>query len=491
MKVLRSAIFVACLLLGKSMLGQGPVLSMDSLFTGEQLRQDLKDLNRLLREVHPNPWVYCDESSYQAAFDSLHADVDGGMSYQEFGMRVSELLFLLKDSHTLVNYQPFLEPYRADGKRFSAFSVYSNDSIIFIRKDALKLLPLGSKLIAVNGVDARFLHQQVGRLAVREGDSPVGVRRVTDELFANFVALPARYRGQHADVQIETVDGKTKVVRYPLKYARDLWRIKRDAEDAVHELRFYDGGKRAVVRIGSFDYRGGGHYDRFLKKSFKAIRKSGATDVAIDLRYNTGGRSNRVEELFTYLTASDSLIVPKNLVAKQSDASYRRFESEFKQWQRKLFRLLTPKSSENRYYLHIAEMAVGEMDTVYFSQARAASRRNFFSGNVALFTNGLSGSASANFTATYRKFNLGPIYGEPCLGPINGTWGNPVPVRLKNSQLPLLISSLRFNLDDRFDYRSTEAIPVTHKVAIAGEDFANDRDPVIEQWLLDCQLQGR
>jgi hypothetical protein len=136
-------------------------------------------------------------------------------------------------------------------------------------------------------------------------------------------------------------------------------------------------------------------------------------------------------------------------------------------------------------------MAVGEMDTVYFSQARAASRRNFFSGNVALFTNGLSGSASANFTATYRKFNLGPIYGEPCLGPINGTWGNPVPVRLKNSQLPLLISSLRFNLDDRFDYRSTEAIPVTHKVAIAGEDFANDRDPVIEHWLLDCQLQGR
>lgn len=491
MRLVRSAVFLGCLLLGNWMLGQGPISSMDSLLTGEQLGQDLDELNRLLREVHPNPWVYCDEAYFVTAFDSLHVHVRTGMSYQAFGMRVSELLFLLKDSHTLINYQSFLAPYRAGGKRFSAFSVHSNDSSVFIRKDALSLLPPGAQLIAVNGIDARYLHQQVSRFAVREGDSPVGVRRVSDALFTNFVALPARYRGQHADVQIETIDGKTKVIRYPLKNERDLWRIKRDAEDAVHELRFYDGGKRAVVRIGSFDYRGGGHYDRFLKKSFKAIKKAGTTDLAIDLRDNTGGRSNRVEELFTYLTASDSLIVPKNLVAKQSEASFRRFESEFKQWQRKLVRLLTPQSSENRYYLHIAEMPVGEIDTVYFSQARAANHRNFFSGNVALFTNGLSGSASANFAATYSKFNVGSIYGEPCLGPVNGTWGNPVAVRLKNSQLPLLIASIRFNLDDRFDYRSTESIPVTHKVAITGEDFANDRDPVIKQWLLDCQLQGR
>lgn len=217
----------------------------------------------------------------------------------------------------------------------------------------------------------------------------------------------------------------------------------------------------------------------------------GSSHVAIDLRYNTGGRSNRVEELFTYLHGSDSLIVPKNLVAKQSKASFQRFESDFKQWQRKLFRLLTSKSSENRYYLNIAEMPIGDVDTVYFTQPRAPQKKNRFTGQTALFTNGLSGSASANFAASYRKLNLGPIYGEPCLGPISGTWGNPVPVRLSNSRLPLLIASLRFNLDDRFDYRSTEAIPVNHEVAITGEDFANDRDPVIEAWLRDCQLQGK
>ena len=470
---------------------QGPVLQMDSLFDGSALSEDLDELNELLREVHPDPWVYCSEEVFTAALDSLRQNVQSGMTYQEFGMRVGELLYLLKDSHTLVNYQLFMAPYRSDDRRFSAFSIHSNDSSIFIRTDALGKIPLGAKLIAVNGVDARYLYDQIKRLAVREGDSPVGAQRVADELFGNFVGLPARYSGTHADVQVETLDRKTKVVRYPLKSPQELWRAKRNAQEAVHELRFFDNGNCAVVRIGSFDYRGAGHYDRFLKKSFKEIRKMGSSHVAIDLRYNTGGRSNRVEELFTYLHGSDSLIVPKNLVAKQSKASFQRFESDFKQWQRKLFRLLTSKSSENRYYLNIAEMPIGDVDTVYFTQPRAPQKKNRFTGQTALFTNGLSGSASANFAASYRKLNLGPIYGEPCLGPISGTWGNPVPVRLSNSRLPLLIASLRFNLDDRFDYRSTEAIPVNHEVAITGEDFANDRDPVIEAWLRDCQLQGK
>lgn len=481
----------ALLVVAACALAQGPVLRMDSLFTGEALSADLDELNKLLREIHPDPWVYCNESEFNGALERLRQDAQAGMTYQEFGFRVSELLFLLKDSHTLVNYQPFLGPYRADNRRFSAFSVYSTDSAIYVKRDVFKRLPRGSKLIAINGIDARYLHNEVARLATREGDSPIGAQRVADELFINFVGLPAKYSGSHADIQIETLEGKSKVVRYPLKTSQEVWRAKRNAAEEVHSLAFYDDGKRAVVKVGSFDYRGSSHFNRFLKQSFKEIRKAGCTDVAIDLRDNTGGRSNRVEDLFSYFASNDSLIVPKNLVVKQSKASFDRFEADFKQWQRKLFRLLTPKDSESRYYLHIAELPIGERDTVYFTRSRAANARNFFDGKLALFTNGLSGSASANFTATYRKFNLGPIYGEPCLGPISGTWGNPVPVRLRNSQLPLMIASLRFNLDDRFDYRSTEAIPVTHKIAITGEDFARDRDPVIEQWLLDCQSQGR
>ncbi|MFT4779601.1 MAG: C-terminal processing protease CtpA/Prc [Flavobacteriales bacterium] len=88
-----------------------------------------------------------------------------------------------------------------------------------------------------------------------------------------------------------------------------------------------------------------------------------------------------------------------------------------------------------------------------------ANPRTVFQGKLFLFTNGLSGSASANSSAIFRQLDLGLIIGEPCLGPLSGTWGNPLPIELNQTKLPVLISSIRFNTNNSFEYRPQSVLP--------------------------------
>ncbi|MGB0425111.1 MAG: hypothetical protein ACPGED_12340, partial [Flavobacteriales bacterium] len=121
----------------------------------------------------------------------------------------------------------------------------------------------------------------------------------------------------------------------------------------------------------------------------------------------------------------------------------------------------------------------------YYNGAPSVPNRPY-EGQCILLIDGLSGSASVNLAAGFRMSEIGPIYGQPCLGPMTGTWGNPAPESLNNSGINIFISTIRFNADRNFN---TSAEPIAPDVLIVPEPslMIENRDAVLERVLMDLK----
>lgn len=489
---LKTSLMAAFLCLQGSSLTSQVAIRVDSVFSASVLRADLDYLREKIFEIHPDPYIYCTTAEFDQAFKTAEVIIADGLSYRDFASVVASTLRVMKDSHSLLQYSALLQPYRIMGGQFVDFDVISHGDTLFVTEDREGLLQPGTVLLSMNGHNAWSVRQSVRTFSIQEGHSEVSLERVTDLLFPAFSGLYTDFT-KGLTLVVQPHDRQTPdTLNYPVRTSKDLKKIRRmrNPGQPVYGLDFHDENEIAVLRIGSFDYRSSRHYHRFLRRSFKAIDRRGVQHLAIDVRDNTGGRSNRVESLLAYLNQDYEVAVPRVLISRQSEASHYRFKRDFGKWSRFMIRTFTRRDSEYRNYLHLAELPTGSQDTVYFHLPHGVVRKHFYDGEAALFMNGISGSASANFAAVFKWIERGYLYGEPCLGPMNGTWGNPVPVRLKNTKLPLYISTIRFNLNSAFEYDPAPVRPHI-EVAVTRKSLISGNDPWLEALRRHVYSQGR
>ena len=107
-------------------------------------------------------------------------------------------------------------------------------------------------------------------------------------------------------------------------------------------------------------------------------------------------------------------------------------------------------------------------------------KKHRFKGKNFLLMNGSSGSASVNLASGFKSQKMGQIIGEPCLGPMSGTWGNPAVYKLPNTGILVYISTIRFNANNKFEVDPSPIKPDI-QVEYTRVDHENERDPVIEK----------
>ena len=91
-------------LISSSSYGQNP---SDLIYQKDSLKADLVDLKKMLYESHENPFFYVDSTTFELTFDSIHQSINEDISLAEFSTKVSQLLQLLKDSHTTLSLKRF------------------------------------------------------------------------------------------------------------------------------------------------------------------------------------------------------------------------------------------------------------------------------------------------------------------------------------------------------------------------------------------------
>ena len=426
----------------------------------QSLINDIDSLISTIKKTHQNPFTYCSKSDLSLAVKNAKSQIKDSLNAYEFAEITAQLLSTLRDSHTYLNYAGLKKKYQMEGGRTVGFQIAKiNDNYIIV-KDKNALISIGSILDTINGFDMDYLFNKVNNYSIFEGNSKNANLKITEAIFSSSLGYVIPLLDQNKLVVRNGYEVEN--ILYPAKQIPSQKKRQKKTKSAPFTLEIdsISKGELAVIKISSFSAKGNRSFNRFLRRSFKTIKKDNIKYVAIDLRNNLGGQIIRTDILMSYLT-EDASYIPSNIIAKQSALSKQMYRSKINGFMFLFLKMSPFKSESLKNFVTQVKMKEGEVDTLYYKEPNPYfSKKHNFKGKSFLMINGMSGSASVLFASAYRDEIInGTIIGEPCLGPRSGTWGNPAKYVLPNSGLQVFISTIRTNIDNSFVSDDIEFTP--------------------------------
>lgn len=450
----------------------------DSIIPADQLIYDLNLLKEAVLQTQQNPYTYCTKEELQDAFDQALREVVDGLPMYDFALVCGEFLQVFKDSHTSVNFGGLGAYIESQNGRFLNIKTKSIDGKVYVTQDRDKRLHAGVELIKFNNKDVEECFQDLLKISVFEGNSTIGNIRIADALFPTLLEMLTPVLEQNSVLIRNPMTNDTSLVTLNGYTRKELRKKIKKLKIEPYEFHVDHDHSLAIIKIKTFGHSGRPKYYKFLRQSYNRILTSNVENIVIDLRGNTGGLINRSEMLLTVV--SDSTIhLPENMIARQSNVSKDYYDKKYKGFNRWIINHFYKNSEKISSYRRIMNLEVSEVDTLYFDESIQDYFPEFEGQSYALM-NGQSGSASTLFLAAFTKHNLGITVGEDCLGPLNGTWGNPANFKLENTKLNVLISVIRTNPESGFA-KDPNPIQPQHLLEYTPQDIYNERDLELEK----------
>ncbi len=461
-------------------------LSPDSVFAKQTLIDDIYSLKKTILESHPNPYAFCTKDEFNKEFTQAVEKIKADMTLGEYVVIVSQALNVLRDSHTGLDFYHIQKMQVNHGKGFIPIRMHSANGELYVELDRDKLIPNGSRVLCIDNVDASKLYTEAIKYANIEGNAVTGQRRIADAVFPFVVGL---YHPMPDSVNIDFErfgSDSIEHIVYPL-YKKSKWeerqkQLSKTEFERQQGLTFYRQDSIAVLKVGTFAPSDRNKYKKFLESAFQKINEREVKVLAIDIRDNSGGQSSNVELLYSFLNA-EGHNTPTNIIAKSSKLAKNRNKNLQKGFSRFILKVFFKEDEDVRGFLEWSSLPLGEMDTLYFIKPTIQKEELVYKGKCVLFINGLTASAGVDFTHAFLEEKRGEILGEPCLGPVTGTFGNPALYVLPNTKLSVSIATIRYNYDNTFLYESKPIKP-TIPVELLPLNLSNGTDPYI-QYLLN------
>jgi len=208
------------------------------------------------------------------------------------------------------------------------------------------------------------------------------------------------------------------------------------------ELEYEFFNDIAYLRVYSFESKNEKKFKKTIDRFFSIVATRNIDSVIIDVRENRGGFILLLEHLLSYINVNEQTY-DLNYSYKRSDLD--RFESLSRlkkiDFIKKAKRVYPRGMISKEYDFYLSPK--GTVKTILYQKKLANSSNYIFRGNCSLYINGLSMSASVLLASWFKENNRGEIIGTPCFGSLNATHGNPATIFLRNSGLPISISTLK------------------------------------------------
>ncbi len=454
----------------------------DSLLTAQEMKDDLDSLLQTIIASHPMPGGFSSQLSIETAFHDAINKIETENSILDFSKIVADLMFNMRDSHSGLDYGQLQQMSFIRSGFFLPLNCFVSDQGIYILNDWEEKLPRGSRIVSINGIDAYNLYNISRHYACIEGYAESASEQIAAAIFPIIASLYA-----YADSS-NTVD----VIRYD-SIERESFQLKgyskkeyakqkkiRSAllENKVVNFEFNEKKTHAVLSVRTFAPPNSRYYSRFIKRAFKTMAQSNCDTLLLDLRDNGGGSSSWVEYLYSFLDRNGHN-TPNNVISKNSTLALKRAKPLTRKFSKFVLRTFFKKNEDVASFLKIADLPYGKLDTTFFHDKTIQEKELIYKGKCFLLINGLTASAGVDFTNTFRSKRRGTIVGEPCLGPVSGTWGNPAIYTLPNSKLRVSIATIRYNYNNTFKYE-TGAIQPDFVIHSTPKGILEKRDEVIE-----------
>ncbi|RAI99811.1 peptidase S41-like protein [Chitinophaga skermanii] len=367
-----------------------------------ELKADFVVFKSILQQAHPGLYRYTSKEHIDAHFKAIEAQLSKPMDETAFYQLLMPLIAQIKCGHT---------KFFPKGKPSDKFPYYIDQlfplHLHFKDKETVIVggfrenepnVPVGAKVIAIDGYKMDALREKLMGFIVADGDA-IGSKQL--ELTYFFPGYLAAFHHHKAQYEVTyQLPGKTpqKAV-FP---AVDLGTIGAYGQKYAQKKEPYTfkmlNEHTALLSMNTFSFGNSEQYEDFLSKTFTQLKNKQVKNLVIDLRYNEGGTDKFGGMLFSYLINK-----PTKYYTKIETNVNKRLESTQPVYVPAQFdeyvKLLQP--GENGKFLWRNEY----VDTV---QPKA----NHFEGNVYLLTNGWSFSVTTEFIAATRYNNLARIVGE-------------------------------------------------------------------------------
>jgi hypothetical protein len=446
------------------------------LICPELLIADLKELNAELKSTHPDLYRNVDPKQLDSAYLAAISKATNPKSLLEFTLIINDFLSFIKDSHTFLNFKELFY-YQKSKRHYYPFELYTVDGKNTIVKSDQNQLPIGSELLRVNGKSLSSYEELVYRLTPQESFVGEAKEEMSTLMLASFINLIQPNKSNEycyvldKDTLQKTIQGT--------KFSHIIYKTEIHRKNP--EIRFERIGENAVLTISTFSARAINQFKNKLDEVFQDLKAAPTQKLIIDLRNNTGGYILLQEYLMSFLNVSEQSY-SVNYVYKRSKND--RFE-QLGKWQLRRF-----KKTAERYYpngaiaqeLDFYKSPEGTVDTVLNDVRLKNKNNNVYRGSCAVVVNGMSMSAAVNFTAWFQQMSRGEVFGTTAMGTNAGTFANPVTVFLKNTALPVMISTMKINpIWNATSLEKAVRPDVIHVVNF--KDVKESKDALLEQIL--------
>lgn len=354
-------------------------LSMDTVLTKEQVREDMQYVMKMLRKKHPawledsNNRVESLEAQYEKELDELENNDSDSITVLDEWQIIGRILHELEDGHTRVTYSDANTTYIDD---FSQIDEYG--------------IP-----VMINGEPSKDVFDRLSSIFQYETESFLEYM-FEESLLRNKNYL--NYMGVNTDSGVTfTFDTGSELVDYHYNFVpyEQIKNLKEDTDDNWVYYKISPEQNVGIFTLNSCDDNE--EYQKTLKNFFEDVNKAGSKNIIIDLRNNGGGNSFVANEFLKYIDID----------------GYNTWLSNVR---------FGPYLRKNK--------------DPYVKNERLDPQ---YSGNIYVLTSPTTYSAAMDFAMLIEDNNLGKLVGEPS-GNLPDSYGDCLTFCIPNSKLALSVS---------------------------------------------------
>ncbi len=406
--------------------------SPNKKYSREELQQDYNTLKNILEEKHPSLYWYTSKDSMDMYLDRYYQAIADSMTEQQFGWKIiAPLTDKIHCGHTSFGMSKAYNRW-ANNKRFASFPLFMkvwNDTMAVTvnlnRKDSI--IKKGTLITSVNGMRNHELIQTLFGYLTEDGNANnVNYIRLSNNFpyyHRNIFGLSKKYTVQYLDST-----GIERTITLPLfEFPKDSSKRPKPAQPtvtktkketrqqrllAMRSLAIDSTANTAIITLNTFS---SGGLRKFYRQTFRYIRKTGITNVVLDIRSNGGGKINLSTLLTRYVTRIPFRVADTAFAVAKSLRPYSRYVKNSFANNLGLF-FLTKKRSDGLYHF-------GHWERKFYKPIA----HNHFSGDLYVLTNGQTFSASALFCNAVKGQPGIKLVGEETGGGWHGNNGILIP----------------------------------------------------------------
>jgi len=376
---------------------------------------DIDFYTKTLEDVHYNPFLFIKKEKFFTEVEKVKKSIIDSISVNKFLILLYRISGLVKDGH---NAPYIVQPVIIDElkkEQFFPYKLVIEKNRLFVPKSTsiASGLPTGSEIISINNVSIRQIMPEIEKLI---GGSNIYSTEMAGKLLSYFLFLndvKAPFNLQY----IDTLKNKSvKILRTGLKF-KDALAV------TMPHLRNEYTFKIIGNKLGYFDFMSMSgdlnKFDQFLDSSFALMRKGEITNVAIDIRKNSGGNSSLGDLLFSYITERKYSLMGSRMW--KVSAQYKKY-------------LMLNGDSTNNYLIK-ENGSIWELGNCE-PQDNRFKNDNKFKGKVYLITGPFTFSSANMIADGAKQFRIAEIVGTPT-GENTNDFGEAYVFTLPNSQIKM------------------------------------------------------